>query len=90
MGKDREQMPVAALAALQEGNKVEAIKLVREARGIGLKEAHDEVSAYIASRPELQERFAAMAGRNRRGCLAVIGLVVAALAAAVAFQMAAR
>lgn len=32
-----------AISALQRGNKIEAIKLVREERGLGLKEAKDEV-----------------------------------------------
>ena len=76
-------LPVAAIAALQEGNKIRAIRLVREARGLGLKEANDEVSAYIATRPELREKFAAIAERGRRGCLMTIGIVVATVVAVV-------
>jgi hypothetical protein len=79
-------LPVAAIAALQEGNKLLAIKLVREATGLGLKEANDQVTAYIASRPELQVRFAAIAERGRRGCLMVIAIVVATLVAVVVFR----
>lgn len=37
----------AAIAALGAGNKVEAIKLVREATGLGLKEAKDAVEQYV-------------------------------------------
>lgn len=33
------QLPLAAIAALQQGNKIEAIKIIRQERGIGLKEA---------------------------------------------------
>ena len=83
MGADRRDLPVAAIAALQEGNKIQAIKLVREATGLGLKESNDLVSAYIASRPELAERFGAMAERGRRGCLLVIAIAAAVVAALV-------
>lgn len=38
-------LPPAALAAMASGNKIEAIKLVREATGLGLKEAKDAVEA---------------------------------------------
>jgi len=38
-------LPPAALAALADGNKIEAIKLAREASGIGLKEAKELVDA---------------------------------------------
>lgn len=38
-----------ALAALQNGNKIEAIKLVREQMGLGLKEAKDVVEAVLRS-----------------------------------------
>ena len=75
-------LPVAALAALQDGNKIQAIKLVREAHGLGLKEAHDAVQSHIARHPELQTRFAAGAERTKRGCLAAI-LVGSAVAAGV-------
>ena len=79
-------LPVAAIAALQEGNKILAIKLVREARGLGLQQANDEVSAYIASRPELREKFAAIAARGRRGCLMALAIVVAVVVAVVVFR----
>jgi hypothetical protein len=87
LGTEHEKLPVAAIAALQEGNKILAIKLVRDATGLGLKEAHDAVSAYIASRPELRERFAAIAERGRRGCMLAIGIVAAVIAAIVAAQL---
>jgi hypothetical protein len=39
-------MPEAAIRAIQAGNKIEAIKLVREAAGLGLKEAKEAVERY--------------------------------------------
>ena len=38
-------LPPAVVEALQRGNKVEAIKLLRDATGLGLKEAKDWVDA---------------------------------------------
>lgn len=41
-------LPPQARQALAEGKKIEAIKLVREATGLGLKEAKDTVDRAIA------------------------------------------
>ena len=43
--------PPAALSALRQGNKIEAIKQVRTAHGLGLKEAKDAVEAYARGHP---------------------------------------
>jgi len=40
-----ESLPGEVLEALRGGRKIEAIKLLREARGIGLREAKDAVEA---------------------------------------------
>ncbi len=42
-------VPPAVLQALAAGNKIEAIRLLREHAGIGLKEAKDRVDALAAS-----------------------------------------
>jgi len=47
-------LPEAALAALREGHTIEAIRIVREVRGIGLKDAKDAVDAAIAADPALK------------------------------------
>jgi hypothetical protein len=39
------QLPAEAIAALQQGNKIDAIRIVRAELGIGLKEAKDLVDA---------------------------------------------
>jgi len=51
-----QQLSAAAMAALQRGNKIDAIKLARQETGLGLKEAKDVIDAYIASNPALQEQ----------------------------------
>jgi ribosomal protein L7/L12 len=42
-------MPAGVLDALQRGNKIEAIKLYREATGAGLAEASDQVEEWQAN-----------------------------------------
>lgn len=38
-------LPPDVMAALQRGNKIEAIKLLRKHTGLGLKEAKDQIDA---------------------------------------------
>lgn len=61
---------IAAISALQRGNKIEAIKLVRQEQGLGLKEAKDVVEAYLEKQPALQASLAAaQSGSGRRALL---------------------
>lgn len=57
------------VSALSEGKKIEAIKLLREAYGIGLKEAKDAVDEYIKSRPELSMRLTDLQQKSKRALL---------------------
>lgn len=50
-------LPKAAVEALWHGNVIEAIKVVRQERNIGLKEAKDLVDAYLASQPALKKKM---------------------------------
>jgi len=43
--KPSDTLPAEVVAAIQRGNKIEAIKLLRELTGLGLKEAKDAVDA---------------------------------------------
>ncbi len=45
-----QDLPVEVVAALERGRKIEAIKLLRELRGIGLKEAKGAVDDYGPAR----------------------------------------
>ena len=72
-----EQMPPAAVAALHQGNKIEAIKIVRQERGIGLKEAKDTVELYVQGDPLLQNKFAAAQAGNKRSCLLWLTILIA-------------
>lgn len=48
---DIEKLPPHIIAEIRTGNKIEAIKLLREATGLGLKEAKDAIEAYHRSAP---------------------------------------
>lgn len=75
-------LPTEALTALQRGSKIEAIKHVREAHGIGLKEAKDVVEAYIDANPGVQQHMSAANAESARGCLGWVALIgLAAIAA---------
>jgi ribosomal protein L7/L12 len=86
MGFD-EKMALSAnvVAALTAGGKIEAIKLLREENGAGLKEAKDIIDAYLASRPDLSAAMNAEQQARQRGFLRV--LVCIGLFAAAAFLL---
>jgi len=44
-------LPADVIAALEANRKIDAIKLLRTQRGIGLKEAKEQVEAYLAQNP---------------------------------------
>ncbi len=62
-------LSTAAISALHHGNKIEAIKIVREERDIGLKEAKDAVDDYVRSQPALQPSLAAAQSEAKRSAL---------------------
>ncbi len=47
------ELPADVLSAIQENNKIKAIKLLREHRNIELKEAKQLVDAYIKNNPHI-------------------------------------
>ncbi|CUS35212.1 hypothetical protein [Candidatus Nitrospira nitrificans] len=49
--------PKAAVDALQRGDLIEAIKVVRQERHIGFNEAKGEVEVYLASQPALKKKM---------------------------------
>ncbi len=87
---DIKDLPTAALSALQRGSKIEAIKHVREARGIGLKEAKDVVEQYMDANPQVKQRMAAANAESARGFLGWVVLVAALALAAYYFYTGSR
>lgn len=49
----QQEFPPAAAQALRQGNKVEAIRIVRETWDVGLKEAKEAVEAYQGELPAM-------------------------------------
>jgi ribosomal protein L7/L12 len=76
------QLSTAAISALHQGNKIGAIKIVREERKIGLKEAKDAVEDYVRTQPALQVSLAAAQTAAKRNALRwlviLVGLVLVA------------
>ncbi len=60
------QLPATATAAVVRGSKVDAIKEVRAATGLGLLEAKQLVERYIAANPVLKEQFGQQAATLKR------------------------
>ena len=70
-------LPTEAVAALQAGNKIDAIKRVRQAQGIGLKEAKDAVEDYIHRHPDLAATYAAAQSEANGVAVRWLSIIVA-------------
>lgn len=81
-GTNTNKLPLTAIAALENGQLIEAIKLTRASNHLGLKEAKEEVESYLEQHPMLRERFRTAAANQRSGFLriATVLLLVAVLA----------
>jgi ribosomal protein L7/L12 len=79
--------PATMLAALDRGELIGAIKELRSASGMGLKEAKESVEAYLAAHPSTMTRFRA-ANAERRKSLWKFLSFAAVLAALVVVYMA--
>jgi len=61
---DARPLPPAAISALTQGRKIEAIKIVRREWGSDLKDAKDSVDAYLKTRPDLATSMQAGPGQG--------------------------
>lgn len=50
-------LPKTAIETLRRGNLIEAIKIVRQERNVGFKEAKAAVEDYIASQPAIKKKM---------------------------------
>jgi ribosomal protein L7/L12 len=62
-------LPPMAVQALEQGRKIEAIKLVRAATGLGLKDSKDAVEAYLEKNASSREKYEANSRRSGVGCV---------------------
>lgn len=77
-------LPASVQAALNSGNKIEAIKLLREQTGLGLKEAKDAVEAmsdseFTIAKKQQRQTIEKPAGVNLLGWLAGLAALACAL-----------
>ncbi len=76
------QMPASVMAALQTGNKIEAIKLLREQTGLGLKEAKDAVEGIEVRKVGGTGNFPTIEKpKSGNGVLWLVGLIALCFAA---------
>ncbi|MBI3621774.1 MAG: ribosomal protein L7/L12 [Nitrospirae bacterium] len=68
-GAAGDDLPAEAAAAIEAGRKIEAIKIVRKAKGLDLKDAKDLVDRYVEARPHLQRKLAEAQAESKRGCV---------------------
>lgn len=73
MSKD--SLPEASVQALWEGRKVDAVRHLREAQDLGLKDAHDRVKKYIDENPALRQKFTSGGGGVLLKWLGIIALM---------------
>lgn len=82
MGQLTEQQRQAVNEAILGGRKIEAIKIYREATGVGLKEAKDAVEELEkGSRQNKPEKLTLRTGKS--GCLGVVAAVALLVSLAV-------
>lgn len=77
-------LPTGAVLALDEGRLTEAIRLYRDAHGVGLKEAREVIEQYLELHPPLRAQLRAQAARQRRRMLTWLAALGAGLALALA------
>ncbi len=70
-------LPSEAIAALTRGSKIDAIKSVRVARGVGLKEAKEIVEEFLARSPQVKSRMAAVNKESARSAISRLLLIAA-------------
>lgn len=80
-------LPPEAIAALEKGRKIEAIKHVRMAQGVGLKEAKDIVEEFIERSPSVKNRMAAANAESAGNGLRWLFLLAAIAAVAYYFYV---
>ncbi len=72
-----QDLPGEAIKALEQGSKIEAVKLVRHAHHVGLKKAKEIVERYIERNPALKRRTDAANGEIAGGVLRWLLVIVA-------------
>jgi hypothetical protein len=75
---ERPELPNDVLDAVHSNRKIEAIKLLRVHRNLGLKEAKHVIDAYVAENPQLIRQPPAEEGSGF-GRIFFVGIVMAVI-----------
>lgn len=73
---EQADLPDDVIAAIRQQRKIEAIKILREHRGIGLKEAKDAVEGYLRDNPQPHASARTESGIGRFFLVLAVALVV--------------
>lgn len=79
MDKTSHSLSVEAIAALEQGKKIEAIKIYRNATGTGLKESKEAIEAYLMSNPVINEKFKQNASSGGGKTIIILFLIAAVI-----------
>jgi ribosomal protein L7/L12 len=77
MAEPRDDFPAEAITALWQGNKIEAIKILRQAHQLDLKDAKDKVDQYVSNEPALQQKLATAQTESLRGLVRWLLMAIA-------------
>ena len=71
-------LPKEVIEVMKSGRKIEAIKLLRNETGLGLKEAKESVEAYLENHAAIKEAFNANkpSGLSQENSLRIIILLI--------------
>lgn len=67
--EQKPNLPLEAVSALHRGDKIEAIKVVRERQNVDLREAKQRVEQFLRAEPLIQASFNEMRARSGQGAL---------------------
>lgn len=77
MNEHHNDLPTEAVTALNAGRMIEAIKVIRFRKNLGLKEAKDAAELYLRNNPNVKSQFDAAQAESRSGGFIWLIIVVA-------------
>ncbi|HEY0963303.1 MAG TPA: hypothetical protein VGE69_13210 [Pseudomonadales bacterium] len=79
-------IPDDAIAALENGNKVEAARIIRDESWVTLKQASNAADAFLEAHPDLKARYLDQQDKNWNGFVYFVALLSVAAIIANLFQ----
>jgi hypothetical protein len=80
-------IPLEAVTLLNEGHVIQAVKVVRQAEGLGLKEAKGRIDAYLSREPLLRAQLESRQRAMRRKFFLWFAVVDAIIVAGVVYWL---